>query len=152
MARIFVPGEFLRFLVTGGIAALVNLVSRYFFSFATVYEIAVILAYLVGMTTAFVLSRLLVFGASGRPVRSEFVRFGIVNVFAAAQVWIISVGLLRVVFPLIDFSWHAEEVAHFVGVSAPIVTSYLGHRHFSFAAAAPAAEPPHSSGRGRDER
>lgn len=126
-------GEFLRFLITGGIAAGVNVASRYVLSMAMVYEVAVVVAYLFGMTTAYLLARLVVFERSGRSRRDEFARFALVNVVAAAQVWIISVGLLRVVFPWIGLTWHAEEIAHIVGVVFPVFTSYLGHRHFSFA-------------------
>ena len=55
---------------------------------------------------------------------------------AVAQVWIVSVGLARFVFPAIGFTWHDETVAHVIGVLVPVVTSYLGHKHFSFAARA----------------
>ena len=40
--------QFMRFAMTGGIAALVNLVSRYLLNFYMGFEIAVVLAYLVG--------------------------------------------------------------------------------------------------------
>src|SRR6516225_1962058 len=41
--------QFLSFLITGGIAALVNLATRIAFNFAMPFEIAVIMAYLCGM-------------------------------------------------------------------------------------------------------
>jgi putative flippase GtrA len=47
-------------------------------------------------------------------------------------VWIISVALARFVFPAIQFTFHADTVAHVVGVVAPVFTSYLGHKYFSF--------------------
>lgn len=130
-------GEFGRFLVTGGIAAAVNLLARWLLNFAMSYELAVALAYLFGMTTAYLLARMFVFEASGRSTRSEFLRFAIVNVFALAQVWLVSVGLARLAFPAIDFTWHAENIAHVVGVGIPAVTSYFGHRYFSFSKAKP---------------
>lgn len=128
-------GEFARFLVTGGIAAGVNVVSRYLLSMTMVYELAVVVAYLFGMTTAYILARIAVFERSGRTRRDEFVRFALVNVVAVVQVWVISVGLARLVFPWMGFTWHAEDIAHVIGVVFPVFTSYLGHRHFSFAKA-----------------
>ncbi|SOD98742.1 GtrA family protein [Caenispirillum bisanense] len=125
-------GEFLRFLITGGIAAGVNVGSRWLLSHAMPYEAAVLVAYLFGMTTAYLLARALVFAPSGRSRRDEFLRFALVNVAAAAQVWIISVGLARVVFPWAGMTWYAEDIAHVIGVVFPVFTSYLGHRHFSF--------------------
>lgn len=134
MARTLVLGEFGRFLVTGGIAAGANVLSRWLFNFVMPFEVAVVVAYLVGMTTAYVLAKLFVFEASGRTARDEFFRFAIVNVVALAQVWLVSVGLARYLFPAIGFTWHADDIAHLIGVAVPAVTSYLGHRHFSFAA------------------
>lgn len=125
--------RFARFLLTGGIAAGVNVVSRYFLSMVMEYRWAVIAAYLCGMTTAWILSRLFVFEETGRSRAAEYVRFGIVNVVAAAQVWVVSVGLAEYVFPAAGFTWRPEDVAHLIGVIIPVFTSYLGHKHFSFA-------------------
>lgn len=125
--------RFGRFLVTGGIAAVVNVLSRYFLSLIMEYRWAVIAAYLCGMTTAWILSRLFVFEASGRGRAAEYLRFGLVNLFAAAQVWLVSVGLAEYLFPRVGFSWHPETTAHIIGVIVPVFTSYLGHKHFSFA-------------------
>ena len=126
-------GRFLRFLVTGGIAALVNLGSRYVLNLAMPFEAAVPVAYLFGMVTAYILARLYVFEESGRSRLDEFKRFAIVNVFALVVVWAISVGLAEVFFPWIGFTWHAEDVAHFIGVLSPAVLSYFGHRSYTFA-------------------
>src|SRR5688572_8248265 len=81
------------FAVTGGVAALVNLLSRYALSLVVIYEIAVALAYLAGMTTAYILARRFVFERSGRSWPEEYGRFGIVNAVAFVQVWVVSVGL-----------------------------------------------------------
>jgi putative flippase GtrA len=124
---------FLSFLLVGGVAALANWGSRFAFSLLMNLTWAVVAAYIVGMSTAYILNRLFVFEASGRKVADEATRFAIVNLFALGIVWGITVGLVRWVFPLIGFTWHAEAVAHGVGVLSPAVTSYLGHRHFTFA-------------------
>ena len=97
------------------------------------FELAVVLAYVAGMITAYVLARVFVFGATGRGVASELKRFVIVNLFSLSLVWFISVTLARRIFPAIGFAWHAEDVAHFIGVAAPAVASYFGHRAYTFA-------------------
>lgn len=45
--------EFMHFLGVGGIAALANLCSRYLFDFVMPFEVAVVLAYTVGMVIGF---------------------------------------------------------------------------------------------------
>lgn len=125
--------EFASFLVTGGIAALVNLSTRIAFNLVMPFQVAVIVAYLCGMTTAYVLARRFVFEHSGRALHDEYVRFTLVNLVAVAQVWIVSVGLAEVVFPRLGFTWHSYTVAHFFGVAVPVFTSYIGHKRFSFA-------------------
>lgn len=125
--------QFLKFLLAGGFAALVNMGSRYVLNYFMRFEVAVVLAYLCGFFTAYILSRLYVFDPSGRSRRTEIKRFAIVNVFSLGVVWVVSVGLARVLFPAIDFTWHADDIAHVCGVLAPAVTSYIGHRFYTFA-------------------
>jgi len=125
--------RFARFLLTGVVAAAVNLISRYLLNSWMSFATAVAAAFPFGMVTAYTLGRLFVFERSGRSVADEFWRFTVVNLFAAAQVWIISVGLGEHVFPASGFRWHPLDVAHLIGVAVPVVTSYFGHRHFSFA-------------------
>lgn len=124
--------EFIRFVVAGGIAAAVNILTRVLLSYLTSFEVAVVVAYLVGMATAFGLTRMFVFEPSGRHVRSEAGRFVVVNVLALLQVWIVSVGLAEWIFPWLGFVWHAELIAHTIGVVSPIGTSYVGHKKFTF--------------------
>jgi putative flippase GtrA len=125
--------QFIRFLCTGGIAAAVNLGSRYLLSRTMEFHWAVLLAYLFGMCTAWILSRLFVFEKSGRHWAAELGRFALVNVFAAAQVWLISVGLAEWLFPKLGLAYHREDIAHLIGVVVPVFTSYIGHKRFSFA-------------------
>jgi putative flippase GtrA len=125
--------EFLKFLMTGGLAALANLASRYALNLIMPFEAAVAVAYLIGMTTAYDLARLYVFQRSGRSVASEFRRFAIVNVVALAIVWLVSVGLARLLFPAVGFAWHADDIAHLIGVLSTAVSSYFGHRLYTFA-------------------
>lgn len=127
--------RFASFVVTGGIAAGINLVSRWLFSHVLPYAVAVTLAYLVGMITAFLLARQFVFSSGGRTWVDEFKRFAAVNVVSLLVVLGISVGLAAWLFPTLGFRWHAEDVAHLIGVASPILLSYFAHKHYSFGAA-----------------
>jgi putative flippase GtrA len=133
------PTEALRFAsfaVTGGIAAICNLGTRFLMSRVMRYELAVLFSYLVGMIVAFVLARSFVFEKSERDWHAQLARFAIVNIFGLAQVWLVSVGLVRLVLPWMEFHWHPEDVGHLVGVASPIFMSYFAHKHFSFKSAA----------------
>ena len=125
--------RFVAFLMTGGLAAALNVASRVVFDLVMPYEAAVVVAYLVGMTTAFFLARLFVFEASGRSLHVEYGRFALVNVAALMQVLVVSVGLAKLAFPAVGLHWNAELIAHIVGVLSPVLVSYQGHKRFSFA-------------------
>jgi len=124
--------EFVRFVLTGGFAAAVNVVSRILLSFVMPFSVAVVFAYLVGMVTAFCLNRQFVFEKSDRQVGGQAVRFVMVNLIALAQVWVISIALADWAFPAIGLVWHREVIAHLIGVLSPVVTSYFGHKYFTF--------------------
>ncbi len=120
------------FLLVGGVAAIVNVICRVILNRVMPFEAAILFAFACGMTTAYILNKVFVFSPSGRSVHDEYIRFSIVNLAALAQVWIVSVGLARLIFPWIGFTSHAETVSHVIGVTVPVFTSYLGHKHFSF--------------------
>lgn len=121
------------FVLVGGFAALVNWLSRIAFSSMGLgYTLAIVCAYVIGMATAYVLNKRFVFEASGRTAQSEVWRFVLVNVVALAQVWAVSVVFERWLLPAMGWDWRPEEVAHAIGVISPVLTSYLGHRYFTF--------------------
>jgi putative flippase GtrA len=130
--RAFLSTEFLRFLFVGGFAALVNFLSRIAFSVFLSFPIAIVLAYLVGMATAYVLSRKYVFGAGRRGYAGEIYYFVLVNVLAVLQTLAVSLILARLVLPWLGVRAYQEEIAHFVGVCVPVFSSYLGHKYWTF--------------------
>lgn len=123
---------FVRFLAFGGFSAGVNLSARFLLQPLLGFEAAVAVAYLIGMVVAYNLFRMFVFGESNRSVASEAWRFTLVNLVAMALVWTISVGLARGLFPAIGFTWRADDIAHFIGVLTPAVTSWIGHKKYTF--------------------
>ena len=124
--------RFVLFFAAGGFAVLVNLASRAILSEVVSYRWAVVLAYLLGMATAFSLNKFVVFERSDKRLYEEMFWFSIVNVFGMLQVWSLSVLLAEYLFPRWNFTWHAEFVAHAIGVAPLVITSYLGHKLLSF--------------------
>jgi putative flippase GtrA len=123
---------FLKFVVAAGLSVPVNLGSRILFSRAMPFEIAIVLSHVCGMLTAYLLTKLFVFAPSGRNAASELSRFALVNLASVAQTWIVAVGLVRFVFPALGVVRATELLAHAMGLAFASVTSFYGHRRFSF--------------------
>lgn len=132
LKRTFVSRSFLLFLLTGGFAALVNWCSRIIYNFWVPYSAAIVIAYITGMITAFVLAKLFVFTQSRQSTGRSVFFFTLVNLVAAAQTWAVSIGLAYYLFPQIGMTWHARDFAHAIGVAVPVFTSYVGHKRWSF--------------------
>lgn len=127
--------RFLLFVGIGAFAAGVNLVARLVLNLVMPYEAAILVGYPFGMTTAFLLNRTFLFEGSALGWHVQYARFALVNVVALGQIFLVSVLLDRLLLPWIGWTWHADTVAHAVGLASPIVTSYWAHKHFSFARA-----------------
>jgi putative flippase GtrA len=125
--------EFARFIAIGGLAALVNLVSRYLLDYMMPFEAAVVLAYTIGMVFAFFLFQKLIFGGNSGLRSRRVIRFVQVNLLGAGLAWAVSSVMARLVLPAIGWDFHPFEVAHLVGVAAPAVSSYFLHKHYTFA-------------------
>lgn len=124
--------RFLRFLVAGGFAALANIGSRLLLDLLMPYVPAIILAYCIGMATAFLLNWAFVFERSATPMHHQAGWFVLVNLAAVGQTVLVSLLFARVVFPRMGMHSHPETVAHVIGVIVPVFTSYVGHKHLSF--------------------
>jgi len=55
-----------------------------------------------------------------------------VNVIAATQTWLISMGLNYYLLPMIGVTRLVPEISSAIGIAFPVFTSYLGHKHWSF--------------------
>lgn len=132
MIHEFKSKQFLTFLLTGGVAATVNFVTRIIYNRWTDFSVAIALAYVTGMIVAFVLAKLFVFKNSQQVFHYSVLFFVLVNIAAVLQTWIISMLLLYYVLPSIGVRLFLPEIAHAVGIVVPVFTSYLGHKHGSF--------------------
>ena len=131
MIKDLLSRQFVLFLLSGGIAAVVNFGSRIFYNQWMDFSIALLVAHLTGMITAFVLAKLFVFKKSKQHIRRSVWIFSLVNLIAVAQTWCVSF-ILAYLLPWVGIAQFVHEIAHGIGVVVPVFTSYIGHKHWSF--------------------
>lgn len=124
--------QFMRFLMASGVAALVNVGSRILLSHWIPYVPAILLAFCLGLITAFSLNKLFVFSESSNRLHHQFLWFLLINLAAVAQTVLASLIVARWLLPALHVDFHNETIAHAIGVVIPAVTSYIGHKHLSF--------------------
>lgn len=137
LIRFYASGVFLKFLLAGGLAALVNFASRFALQPAVGFDAAVALAYLVGFLTAFVLNRAFVFPRSGKPVRVEMAWFFLFNLIAFPVVVALSIGLRDYVFGRVLPRGPAEALAHACAILTPVAFNFAAHRLVTFGVRGP---------------
>jgi putative flippase GtrA len=120
--------------VAGGFASLLNWLVRFPLSRLAPFEVAVGLAYGVGMLAGFGLYRSWVFPGSTLPLRSQIARFVAVNaagllvvVFGAALL-VAAIGWTGLLAPPA-----AEALAHGLAILGGAIVNFLGHRAVTFA-------------------
>lgn len=125
--------QFAAYVVAGIVSTICNLSSRYLFERAMPYELALVGANAVGILSAFLMNRLLVFGASSNESAwHELWRFTAVNLVGIVASWLVSVLLYRLVLPALGWHWHADLIAHAAGIAVPVIPNFLAHRHWTF--------------------
>lgn len=130
--RIFFTRQFIVFILTGGFAAAVNFSSRFFYNTFVDFPMAVTFAYLTGMVTAFVLAKLFVFQSSSHSTVKSAALFAMVNVFAFAQTWVVSMLLAYHLLPAMGIHEFDKAIASAVGISIPVFTSFIAHKYITF--------------------
>lgn len=126
-------GQFVRFLIAGGLAAVVNVGSRILLSLWLPYVAAILLAFCLGLVAAFALNKLFVFNETSNRLHHQVLWFIAINLAAVGQTILISLVIARWLLPALHIDFHNETIAHAIGVIVPVVTSYIGHKRFSFA-------------------
>ena len=124
--------NFIKFVIACSIAATVNFCSRIFLGEYVSYITSIVVAYLFGMITAYTLCRLFVFTPVYNSTAKQMLYFTLVNGVAVIQTIIISLVLTNYFLLGVHNLHERETIAHFFGVCAPILTSYFGHKLFSF--------------------
>jgi putative flippase GtrA len=124
--------QFLLFILAGGAAAAIHWSSRIWFNQYVDFRIALVLAYVIGIASAYVLNKRFVFTQSGRDVRSEVRWFVFFNVAAFPLVWWTSVLLAEQAMPRLGILRHPREIAHAVAISLPLVLNFYLHKFITF--------------------
>ncbi len=133
MIRHFFSGQFLRFLGVGGVAALLHWLTRIGLSLWLPFTVAVALALGVGLGTAFVLNRLLVFPYTERPVQKQLRDFVLTNL-AFFPVVLLTAVQLNVLLRDAGLARYTEEIAHAVAIAVPMMATFLIYKFIAFRA------------------
>ena len=124
--------QFIIFLLTGGLAGLINIISRLILSTLIPFEAAILVAYFIGMVVAYILAKQFVFLRSKKALNKSLAAFSLVNLIAVLQTWFISLGVRNAILHIVSSIFIADLISHTVGVIAPVITSFFGHKYISF--------------------
>lgn len=124
--------QFLLFLLSGGLAAFFNWASRFIFSIWMPFELAVVASFLVGLGSGFLMMRFYVFDGIRKPVVPQASMYTVINMLALVQTLVISSIFARSVLPYLGVVSNTEAIAHLIGILVPVMTSYIGHKYWSF--------------------
>ena len=121
-----------RFLVFGTLAAAVNWLIRFPLSEIMPFEVAVLVAYMAGMSAGFTLYRAFVFPGSSQPVAVQLRLFLSVNAVGAILVWSVTMGLVNLAFPALGMEFSPEAIGHGIAIGIGAIVSYFGHKYLTF--------------------
>lgn len=127
----FLNRQFVYFLISGSIAALLHWVSRIILSLWLPFSAAVFLAYFIGIAVAFTLNSYFVFPNSTRSKYNQIRDFIIINLAFLPVVWCSSIVFEFWIrnLGIIDYS---KEVAHGCAIALPIVGTFLFYKFVAF--------------------
>jgi putative flippase GtrA len=128
----FFSQQFLRFVMVGGIAAVLHWLSRIALNMFMSYAWAVALAYPVGIAVAFVLNRQYVFPHSERPPEAELFYFFLINIAAFPVVWAAAYVLGEWVLSRWLPSHTAFALAHGFAILLPVFVNFVLHKYVTF--------------------
>jgi putative flippase GtrA len=129
---LYASRQFGRFLLAGGIAALLHWLSRFAFNLFMSYALAIVAAYAVGMAVAFVLNKQYVFPYSRRPLAAEMSFFVLFNIAAFPFVWVAAYVLGELVFAQLLPRQLALALGHGCGVALPVFVNFVLHKSITF--------------------
>ncbi|MSP53978.1 MAG: GtrA family protein [Gammaproteobacteria bacterium] len=124
--------EFVKFVFSGGLAAGANFFSRMLFSLVFNYPVSIVLAYLVGMTTAYLLFKFFVFQKGENSTQKQIGYFIFINLLAIILILITSLLCYKFVFSRLENVFWRESLSHLVGITVTTLSSYLGHKKLTF--------------------
>lgn len=132
LTSFYLSMQFVRFLAAGGVALVVHWLSRFVFNLVVDFGWAVVLAYGVGISVAFVLNKLYVFPHSERSLKVEIFFFFAVNISAFPLVWVVAYVLGEWILVHYLRPVLALAIAHGVAITLPVVMNYALHKLVTF--------------------
>jgi putative flippase GtrA len=132
LRSLYLSHQFGRFLLAGGLAALVNWLSRFVFNLVMSYAAAIVAAYALGMAVAFVLNKRFVFPFSQRTVAAEISFFVLFNLAAFPVVWVIAFVLGERLLPGLLPRQLALALGHGCAVAVPALLNFVLHKSITF--------------------
>lgn len=127
--------QLLRFLICGGLAALINWLARIGLSSTMPFTEAIVVAYLIGMAAGFVLYRGIVWPASGKDWHQQLAPFIVVNLMGAGVVLVSTLALVQVASLLGLRTPLSEALCHGLAIAIGAAFNYYGHNRFTFGTA-----------------
>jgi putative flippase GtrA len=126
--------EFARFFLTGVTATIGNAATVVAARGLIPYPRALLAGLMAGLVISFLMGKLFAFRSkSARRTWGELARFLIVYAFGAALFWAVGMVVGLELAPRFMPPRWAELAGVFAGASVMVVTSYIGHRWFTFA-------------------
>lgn len=124
--------QIVRFLALGGFAAAVNWLVRFPLSAVLPMGLAIIFAYVIGMTVGFTLYRRYVFPGSSRPIVEQSLIFLAVNLVGAGVVLALTYALIEAQAGFYYPPFIKEGIAHGLAIGIGSVVNFVGHKTLTF--------------------
>ncbi len=131
MIKYIFTKQFIGFLAVGGLAAFLHWLARILISLWLPFSLAIVLAYIVGMATAFLLNRVFVFRKSEKSLTEQARGFVLINLLFFPIVWYAAITIndgLRT----LGFTFHTEEISHAIAVALPMIVTFLFYKLIAF--------------------
>jgi putative flippase GtrA len=127
----FFTKQFVGFLFVGMAAAFLHWLARLLLSIWLPFSSAVVIAYAVGMTVAFILNRIYIFPISDKAKSAQVRDFILVNLSFFPVVWYFSLKINNWLNAL-DIGIYSESLAHAIAISLPMFLTFLIYKFLTF--------------------
>jgi putative flippase GtrA len=127
------PAELTRFILSGIVSALANIGTVRLARFVLSYDLALVVGIVVALAVSFALTKLFAFGSkSWSRAPGQAVRFLIVFLSGCVLYWAVAVTVNRLGIGYGLSGVVAETAGIIVGGGVMMVSSYFGHRFFTY--------------------
>lgn len=127
--------KFVRYIISGSTATIINLAVVWLARQLTDYSIAVVAGALAGTATTYILAKTFVFNTTSKTFdHAEIIRFLLVHTVVCIQIWIVSVSLESWILPTHWSGDLREVISSVIGVGSVVFTGFFLHRYVTFRA------------------